>query len=260
MNILVPVKQAGHLPDDFVLEDGARPAPEALEWRLNEWDERAVETALGLVESSGAGEVLVASVGPVQADAGLRACLAKGATRALRVWDDSLADADALIVAELLAALARREQPDLIVCGVQASDTAAAATPAALAGLLDLPRVAAVGGARREHDDLLVERELEGGAVEVLRIGLPALLSVQSTPGRPRQANLRAIKQARSAPLETLVPGDLDLDEARLREVAGARLVRLSERARVSGAHMLDGPPVEVAAWIAAIIAVESPA
>jgi electron transfer flavoprotein beta subunit len=258
MNVLVAVKQVARLRDDFVLEhDGARPGPEALDWRLNEWDELALETALALVDSSG-GELLVASVGPEQAEAGLRACLAKGATRALRVWGDSLEDADALAVAELLAALARREQPELIVCGVQSSDAAAAATPAALAGLLDLPRVAAVGGARREQDDLVVERELEGGAVEVLRIGLPALLSVQSTPGRPRQANLRAIKQARSAPLETLVPEDLDLDEARLREATGARLVRLSEPARGSGARMLDGPPVEIAACIAEIITVAS--
>jgi electron transfer flavoprotein beta subunit len=257
MKVLVPAKQVAGLREDFVLAGAERPAPEALEWGLNESDEHALETALLLVESSGGGELVVASVGPAQAEAGLRACLAKGATRAVRVWGDSLSDADALGVAEVLAALAAREQPDLIVCGVQSSDTAAGATPAALAGLLDLPRVVAVGAARREDDQLVVERELEGGAVEVLRIGLPALLSVQSAPGRPRQANLRAIKHARSAAVETLLPEELGLDEARLREALGARLVRLSEPARGTGAQMLDGTPVQIAARIAEIIAVE---
>jgi electron transfer flavoprotein beta subunit len=258
MKVLVPVKQVAHLREDFVLAGDGRPAPEALEWRLNQSDEHALETALLLVDSSGGGELVVASVGPAQAEAGLRACLAKGATRAVRVWAESLSEADALVVAEVLAMLAARDQPDLIVCGVQSSDTAAGATPAALAGLLDLPRATAVVGARREHDQLVVERELEGGAVEVLRIGLPALLSVQSAPVRPRQANLRAIKHARSAPLETLAPEQLGLEEARLREAAGARLIGLSEPARLPGARMLDGTPADIAARIVEIIALET--
>ena len=49
---------------------------------------------------------------------------------------------------------------------------------------------------------LTVHRELEGGLVEVARIGLPALLTVQTGINEPRYATLRAIKQAREKPLE----------------------------------------------------------
>ena len=47
-----------------------------------------------------------------------------------------------------------------------------------------------------------VERELEGGLVEVLRVRLPALLTIQTGINEPRYAKLRAIKQAREKPLE----------------------------------------------------------
>ena len=47
-----------------------------------------------------------------------------------------------------------------------------------------------------------VERELEGGLVEVLRVRAPALLTIQTGINEPRYATLRAIKQAREKPLE----------------------------------------------------------
>ena len=67
-----------------------------------------------------------------------------------------------------------------------------------------------------------VERELEGGLVEVLRIRTPALLTIQTGINQPRYATLRAIKQAREKPLVLEDLGDLGLDPA---EVAACRRV-----------------------------------
>ena len=75
---------------------------------------------------------------------------------------------------------------------------------------------------------LVVDRELEGGLVERLRIGLPALLTIQTGINQPRYANLRAIKQAREKPLEVVEAGDLGLDDGRARgrrRLATARAV-----------------------------------
>ena len=147
MKIVVPVKEVAVLDEEFdLLEDRPGVDPDAIEWELNEWDDFSLEEALQLREAEGEGEVVVVSVGDEEAEEGLRACLAKGADRALRIWDDALEGADPLTVARVLAAVVERESPDLVLCGVQSSDAVQGATGVALAAHLGLPRVAVVKG------------------------------------------------------------------------------------------------------------------
>lgn len=249
----MPVRQVGRLEGDVVLEGPAAVAHSALDWQLNEWDAFSLEAALQLSEAGGSGEVVVVSVGGDEAEAGLLACLAKGADRAIRVWDPALAGADPLTIAAVLEPVARREAPDLILCGVQSSDAANGATGIALAGLLDLPHVAVVTAIALDGDGLIVDRELDGGTVEVLRVPRPALLTVQTGINEPRYATLRAIKQARAKPLETLMPGELGLDASGL-SAAGSRTLSLTEPERGDGAEMIEGGPAEIAARIAELV------
>jgi|CZKG01.1.fsa_nt_gi electron transfer flavoprotein beta subunit len=258
MKILVPVKQVASIGGDVKLDGAGELDPRALHWQANEWDAFSLEAALQLAESSSAGEgfeVVVVTVADEQAEVGLRACLAMGADRGIRVWDPSLERLeDPLAIAAVLAAVARREAPELILCGVQSSDSANAATGVALAGLLELPRVAVVTAIEQDGGELTVQRELDGGAVEVLRLSLPALLTIQTGINEPRRANLRAIKLARSKPSATLALSDLDLDVSDVREVAGARTVRLLERERGEGASMIEGPAEAIAGRIVEIV------
>jgi electron transfer flavoprotein beta subunit len=251
MRIVVPVKQVAVVDEDFELvDDGSGVDPDFLEWSLNEWDDFSLEAALQL--SGEDGEVVVMTVGDEEATEGLLTCLAKGADRGVRIWDDALAGADALAVARILAPAVRREQPDLVLCGVQSSDAVNSATGIALAGLLNLPHVAVVRAISAENGGLVVERELEGGLVEVVRIELPALLTVQTGINEPRYANLRAIKQAREKPLEVLGSG---LSPEQVASAGGARLRKLAEPEAGEGAEMLQGSPAEVAARIREIVA-----
>src|SRR5919198_1033932 len=135
MKIVVPVKEVAVLDEEFdLLEDRPGVDPDAIEWDLNEWDNFSVEEALQLRDAAGDGEVVVVSVGGEEAEEGLRACLAKGADRAVRIWDDSLEAADPLAVARVLAAAVERESPDLVFCGVQSSDAVNGATGVAGGG------------------------------------------------------------------------------------------------------------------------------
>jgi electron transfer flavoprotein beta subunit len=124
----------------------------------------------------------------------------------------------------------------------------------AIAGHLELPHVAVVKGLQLDAGVATVQRELEGGLVEVLRVAMPALLTIQTGINEPRYATLRAIKQARDKPLEELGLGDLGLDEATVSAAAGARVRRLRHPESGEGAQMLDGSPEEVAARIADIV------
>ena len=260
MKVLVAVKYAARLEGEPRFDGPATVAADALEHELNEWDAFSLEAAQQLVEDAG-GEVVVATVGGEEAEEILLACLAKGADRAIRVWDPALAGADPLSVATVLAALAKREQPDLILCGVQSSDAANAATGVALAGLLNLPRVAVVKAIEREGEGhLIVRRDIGGGGTETLRVPLPALLTVQAGINAPRHAHLRAIKRAPEKPREALGLAELRLGDDRVPAAAGSRTAALGPPDRASGASMLEGSPSEIAERIAEIVRAEMPA
>jgi electron transfer flavoprotein beta subunit len=259
MKIVVAVKQVAALDEEFeLIEDGVRVDADYLEWDLNEWDTFSIEAALRLRDDAGddGHEVVVITVGDEEAEEGLLSCLAKGADRAVRVWDEELEDADVLAVARTLAAAVAREAPDLVLCGVQSSDAVNGATGTALAGYLDLPRVAVV--TQLDWDaasgTATVHRELEGGLIEVLQIHSPALLTIQTGINEPRYATLRAIKQAREKPLEVVGLDELGLDEAAVQAAAGSRTVALAPPERGVGAEMLNGSAAAVAARIVEIV------
>jgi electron transfer flavoprotein beta subunit len=257
VNIVVAVKSVATLDDEFELVDGGSAVdPDGIERDLNEWDTFSLEEALVLRDAAGEGEVVVVTVGDDEADEALLTCLAKGADRAVRVWDDELEAADALAVARVLAAVVSRESPDLVLCGVQSSDAVNGATGIALAAHLGLRHVAVVKGLDYDAGAKVatVERELEGGLVEVLRVGLPALLTIQTGINEPRYANLRAIKQARDKPLDVVSLGDVGLDAGGVASSAGSRLRRLAAPERGEGAEMLEGSAADVAARIAEIV------
>ena len=121
------------------------------------------------------------------------------------------------------------------MCGVQSSDAVNGATGVAVAGYLEMPHVAVVKQLDYDAADstVTVKRELEGGLVEVLRVHLPALLTIQTGINEPRYANLRAIKQAREKPLEVSTPQQLGVEPAR----GGRRRRVAAARARAPGAR-----------------------
>jgi electron transfer flavoprotein beta subunit len=257
VKIVVTVKQVALLDEEFeLLEDRPGVDPDAIEWDVNEWDNFSVEEALQLREAAGEGEVVAISVGGEEAEEGLRACLAKGADRAVRIWDGALEGADPLAVARVLAAAVERESPDLVLCGVQSSDGVHSATGVALAEHLGLARVAVVKALDYDAGAgaATVERELEGGLVELLRVRLPALLTIQTGINEPRYATLRAIKQAKEKPLDVVGLGELGLDSGVVEAAAGSRVRQVAHPDTGEGAEMLDGSPSELATRIAEIV------
>jgi electron transfer flavoprotein beta subunit len=257
VRIVVAVKQVAALDDEYeLLDDGRGVDPDFIEWDLNEWDTFSLEAALQIREGAGEGEVVAVTVGDDEAEEGLLACLAKGADRAIRIWDEGLAEADALAVARVLAAAVERESPDLVLCGVQSSDAVNSATGIALAARLGLPHVAVVKALSWDAAaaTATVERELEGGLVEVLRVRTPALLTIQTGINEPRYATLRAIKQAKDKPLDEISLADLGLDDEEVAAAAGSGLRALKHPEKGEGAEMIDGSAAEVAARIVEVV------
>jgi len=124
VRILVPLKRVAD-PDNAnkIKVSTAKIDTTGLEYKPNPFDEYAVETALRLTENAATpkvrqGEVIVVTFGPKETETTLRAALATGADKAIRVdsTDDQL---DGDLVARTLKALVLKEKPDLVLLGKQ---------------------------------------------------------------------------------------------------------------------------------------------
>jgi electron transfer flavoprotein beta subunit len=247
VRIVVCVKYVAQLGDEVEFTEDERDVdPDFLDYALNEWDSYATEEALQIRERAGGeGEVVVISVGSEDVEEAMRRCLAMGADRAIRVQAEERLDP--LSIARALAEVASEEGPDLVLCGVQSSDSVQAATGTALAELLALPRAAVVTKIELAMDGTAtVHRELEGGLVDVVEVDTPALLTIQTGINEPRYATLRAIKQAEQKEIEVREPGDLG--------DPGYRVRRMFVPPKGEGAEMLDGSAASIAQRIADII------
>jgi len=214
MKVLVTVKEVAEVADDFEIEGLSIPET-FLEYDLNEWDDYAVEAAVRIAEDRDDVEVVAVTIGPERSEETIRMALAKGADRAIRVWDDALAEADLLdptTTARILAAVAEEEDPALVLSGVQAADDAFGATGVALADLLDMGWAAVVNDLELAAGEASVRRELEGGVEELTTVSLPAVLTIQTGINEPRYASLRGIRQAQRKELTVRTLADLDLD------------------------------------------------
>ncbi len=216
MKVLVAVKEVVEVADDFEIE-GTAIADRYREYDLNEWDDYAVEAAVQLQEADLAEEVVSVTIGPERAEETIRMALAKGIDRAVRIWDDALADQELLDVAgkaRLLEAVIAEEEPDLVLTGVQAGDDAWGATGVSLAHAVGYEWAAVVTGLEIDGDTAHVRRELEGGVEELVDVQLPAVLTIQTGLNEPRYASLRGIRQAQSKEIAARSLADLGLDPA----------------------------------------------
>jgi electron transfer flavoprotein beta subunit len=258
MKLLVAVKQVAALDEDFEIRaDGKDVEPDFLIRDVNEWDEYSLEEALRIKEAATSPvEVVVASVGPEDADEALRKCLAKGADRAIRVWDEAIEGSDSIAIARIIAAVARKEAPEMLFTGVQSSDHAFASTGVATAGFLDWPHAAVVANLTYTPggSTAVFRRELEGGLLHEMEIECPAVLTIQLGINTPRYASLRSIKQAAAKPIEVLSLEDLGLAEADVGESGSLSRIRRMYIPDKGRAEMIEGAVEEQAARLAQII------
>ncbi len=210
MKILVAVKRVvDYNVKVRVKSDGSGVDLANVKMSMNPFDEIAVEEAVRLKEAGIASEVIVVSCGPVACQETLRTAMALGADRAVLV--DTDAELQPLAVAKLIAALAKKELPQLVIFGKQAIDDDANQTGQMFAALMGWPQGTFASKVVKEGDSLKVTREVDGGC-ETLELKLPAVVTTDLRLNEPRYATLPNIMKAKKKPMETLKPADLGVD------------------------------------------------
>ncbi len=195
MKILVLLKR---VPDTAakirVAPDGQRIDPAGVEFVISPYDEIAVEQAIRLKEAGGA-TVHVLCLGPKEATKEIRTALAMGADEGTLLVDD-LPGRDAASTAEALAEAAGKIGADLVLAGMKAVDSDDGAVPHLLAARLGMPCVTMVTKFEAGPGGLTLHREVEG-AVEVVSVKLPAVVTAQKGLAEPRYTSLKGIMLAK---------------------------------------------------------------
>ena len=201
MKVAVCIKRVPDMEGRFkIAGNGAAVDETGIKFDISDFDAYAVEEALKLTEQAGQGEVVAISLGPDVVQETLRKALSLGVARAVQLKSDTI-PFDSLSIARALATELGTGGYDLILFGKMALDSSNGVVGAMVAELLDLPYVTAVSQLDIADGRGTARRELEGGA-EIVEFPLPAVVTIDEGPWRPRLASLKGIMGAKKKPLE----------------------------------------------------------
>lgn len=224
MKILVCIKQVPDMESRFRPDAaGVWYAETDLAFRVNEYDEYAVEQAVLLKEQLGREpEITILSVGPDRVVEAIKKGLAMGGDRAVHVQDPAAHLKDPFQIASIIAAYAEGEAFDVIFTGMQSLDRGSTQVGAAVAEMLDFACVTTVVGFEYAGGTVTLKRELEGGVKGTVRVKTPLVVTCQLGLNQPRYPTLPNIMKAKKKevsviPVEQLLQQEAKLVQAQFR-------------------------------------------
>jgi electron transfer flavoprotein beta subunit len=175
-----------------------------IKWVMNPYDEFAVEEAVKLRDSQPGSQVFVLTLGPkARAADVLRTALAMGADEGLLV--NAPESLDPYSTAKALAAVIKQEGgAKLIFTGKLAIDDNASSVSQMLAEFLGAPHTTVVSKFSYTGENVTVERDVEGGAKEIVQMMTPAVVGANKGLNMPRYASLPGIMKAKKKVLKEI--------------------------------------------------------
>ena len=225
MNILVCVKQ---VPDTTEIKiDPVKNTliREGVPSIVNPFDGYALEAAARIKDKNPDTKIVVLSMGPPQATAALKECLAIAADKAYLVSGRTFGGSDTLATSYILYNAVKKVEElegakfDAIFCGKQAIDGDTAQVGPEIAEHLGLPQVTYGLEAEVDGDTVKVKKEVEEG-VEVIGVKIPCMVTFTKPAWDPRYPTIKRKMAANKAEIPTLTAADLptiDLEKAGLK-------------------------------------------
>ena len=213
MNILVCVKQVPDTTEiridpvrNTLIRDGVPSI-------LNPFDGYALEAAARVKDKNPDTKIVVLSMGPEQAKAVLKECLAIAADKAYLVSDRAFGGSDTLATSYIISQAVKKVESiegkfDAIFCGKQAIDGDTAQVGPELAEHLGYPQVTYGLEAELDGETLKVKKEAEEGA-QIIGVALPAVVTYTKPAWDPRYPTIKRKMAANRADIPTLTAADL---------------------------------------------------
>ncbi len=183
---------------------------------MNPDDKAGLEAALRLKDEFGA-EIVVLSMGPMQAQEVIREAYAMGADKGVLLSDFKFAGADTLATASAISGALKVLAPfDLVIMGRQAIDGDTAQVGPETAELMDLPQLSYAKSISYKDGYFYVERKVEDRTY-LLKVKGPAIVTVLGEANEPRYMTVSGIIDAyRNRTVEVWSADKLDVDPANL--------------------------------------------
>jgi electron transfer flavoprotein beta subunit len=248
MKLLVCIKQVPDMESKFRIDDnGVWYARGDLAWRMNEYDEYAVEQAVQLKEQTG-GDLTVLCIGPEQVKETMKKALAMGCDRGVHISDDHSFVKDPYEIGSMIAAFARDKDFDLIFTGMQSQDRGSGQVGVIVAELLSISALTTIVNFTCENGRIVVKRELEGGVKAQVETELPALVTCQLGLNTPRYPTLPNIMKAKKKEMLTIAAAELHKVNAL------QKTLNIAFSEKQSGGIFLEGEVEEIADRLIAIL------
>ena len=227
MKTVVCVKQVPATRDAKIDPETKRIVREGTKAVLNPFDFYAVEEAVRIRERTG-GEVIALSMGPESAKNALIEALSMGADRAVLLCGKAFAGSDTWATGYALAkAIDTLGGADLVICGRQAVDGDTAQVGPGIAARLNVMQAANVTKVDEIANGSLTVFRLNERGYDVVRLTLPALITVVKDINVPRIPTLRRAREARRAEILVWGPEDIGADPSKIGLAASpTRVVR----------------------------------
>jgi electron transfer flavoprotein beta subunit len=224
-----------------------------VKWIMNPYDEFAVEEALKLKAAVPGSVVTALSLGPKERVVEtLRTALAMGADEAVVI--NAPDGMDNFATAKALAQYLRGQPHDIIFAGKGAIDDNAMAVTQMVAEFLNIPHATVVTKFESKDKTATVEREIEGGAREVVQVQLPAVIGANKGLNTPRYASLPGIMKAKKKEIKEVAYGSLGIGDGDLKiKYSGFELPKDRPTCKV-----LSGEPQQQAQQLAQLLREEA--
>ena len=188
---------------------------------LDPGDESTISAAINLRDTIGNSELTAVSMGPTSTQEAMRRALAMGVDRAILVTDPALAGSDALSTARVLAAVLKKEEPDLVFCSTESTDGYTGMVPGGIAEFLGLPQLTFAREITIEGQKAVIKRVTQTG-YQTVESQLPAVITIASGSFEAIYPTMKGIMGAKKKPFTQLSLADLSIDASEVGE-AGAR-------------------------------------
>lgn len=245
MKILVCIKQ---VPDSEasleINSDGTWIRDDTnIPYRMNRFDEYAMEEAVLIKEALSDVHIEAISVGPQRVRASLQKALEKGADSGTHIEKDEVGSLTPFVVGSLIAEYAKNGKYDLIFAGVMAEDDMYCQTGVIIASLLSIPCATSVTRESLNTDlsKITVECDLASGVREEVTLTLPALLTIQTGINTPRYPSLSNVLRAKKQKLKNISPESLSTIETR------EQIITLSAPEQTRSGQVISGSSEEKA-------------